>query len=147
MTTHPIIYIIIAFGGVALTLWGNNRLQKKLITIKNKEKVIDLLLDYLKDFTSLCTDYWKVERHNKDCALNVKLKYAEFNSLMVFACKKYSLSNKQNNDLFSLSLELFLKSTGGDFDSKKRNYVDIDRIHKISKLSNKMVLELLKNKI
>lgn len=110
---NPAVYLVIAFSGVIATFFANNYLQKKLITIKNKEKAIDFLLEYLKNFENRCVDYWKKDTHDEDCSLDIKIKYKQLNSFINFTYKKYSLQNKQVvNTLF---LKLFSESTGDNF--------------------------------
>lgn len=141
----PITYIIIVFIGVIATFVFNNHLQKKLLTINNKEKAIDLLIDSLKDFKEVCIDYWKETSNNNDNALNITIKYQQLNILLLFICKKYAFQNKQKID--TLFLNLYTSATGDNFDSNKKNKADIDKVNKISKLSNKLIIELLKNRI
>jgi protein tyrosine phosphatase len=136
---------VIAFSGVALTLWGNNALQKKLMTAKNKERVIDLLLNDLQDFKNLCAKYWKNSSHDANLALDIKIKYQQCGSLIFFIHEKYGLQNKHKVDLNFL--KLFVEATGDDFDSINRDCSRVDKVKHVSKLSNSITLELLRNKI
>ncbi len=141
----PYIYLVIVFLGVIATFFANNYLQKKLITINNKEKAIDFLLEYLKDFENLSIDYWKQDVHNENCSLEMKIKYNQLNSFIDFTDKKYSLQNKQIvNTLF---LKLFMESTGDNFDSKTRKKSNPNKAITISKISNNIFLKILENKI
>jgi hypothetical protein len=142
---YPLIVFAIAFLGVIATFFANNHLQKKLITIKNKEKAIDFLLEHLKDFENLCIDYWKQDVHNENCSLDITIKYKQLNSFINFTYKKYSL--KDNNIVNILFLRLFMESTGDDFESKARKNPNPKKVIKISKISNDIFLKFLENKI
>jgi hypothetical protein len=141
----PYIYLVIVFLGVIATFFANNRLQKKLITINNKEKAIDFLLEYLKDFENLCIDYWKQDVYNENCSLEIKIKYNRLNLFIKFIYKKYSLQDKQI--VSTLFLKLFMESTGDNFDSKTRKKSNLNKAIKISKISSNIFLKILKNKI
>jgi hypothetical protein len=142
---YPLIVFAIAFLGVIATFFANNHLQKKLITIKNKEKAIDFLLEHLKDFENLCIDYWKQDVHNENCSLEIKIKYNRLNLFIKFIYKKYSLQDKQI--VSTLFLKLFMESTGDDFDSKTRKKSNPNKAITISKISNNIFLKILENKI
>ena len=145
MNSSPYLYLIIVFIGVISTFFANNSLQKKLIIVKNREKAIDLLFNDLEAFKSLCIKYWNNSTHDNGCSLEIKIKYIQLRSFISFTHSKYSLQNKQLID--TNFLKLFNESTGDEFDSAKRTHPRTDKITNISKLSNTLALELLKNKI
>jgi hypothetical protein len=142
---YPLIVITIVFSGVIATFFANNYLQKKLITINNKEKAIDFLLEYLKDFENLCIDYWKQDAHNENCSLDIKIKYNQLYVFINFTYKKYSL--KDEGIVKKLFMDLFQESTGDDFESKARKNPNPKKVIKISKISNNIFLKILENKI
>ena len=141
----PVFYLVVAFVGVIATFFFNNHLQKKLITIQNKEKAVDFLLENLKSFESSCVNYWQKDTHDSTYALDIRVKYKQLSIFVNFAYQKYSLQDKQVIEF--LLLKLFKESTGDDFDSKNRTTSEPKKIIEISKISNNIVVKFLQNKI
>ncbi len=138
-------YIAIAFLSVAIAFFGNHFLQRKLIATNNKEKGIDFVVDMIKELETLYIDYWNKETHCSNTSLKIKITQTRSNEFLNFLHKKYQLENK---GIITLSLvKLITKATNEDFDSSKRTKSNLNKPIEIAKYTNKIILELLKNKI
>ncbi|MBA5249162.1 MAG: hypothetical protein FE834_06465 [Gammaproteobacteria bacterium] len=139
------VYIFIAFLSVVGVFFGNYFLQRKLIIVNNKAKGIDLVVDTIKELETLYIDYWNKETHCSNASLKIKITQTRSNEFLNFLHKKYQLENK---GIITLSLvKLIKKATNEDFDSSKRTKPNLSKSVEIAKYTNKVVLELLKNKI
>lgn len=144
--TFPHVYITTAVLAVVLTLVANYFLQTRLITINNKEKAVDFLLKILSDLESLYSEYWSNNKHDNDCSLKIRVKQTQFSDSLDFIHKKYPLKNKYP-EIDTNFLMLITKTTNEDFDSKERESSRPKKVVAMSKLSNKVAMALLKNKI
>lgn len=139
------IYFSIAIMSVLFTLLGNYFLQKRLITINNKEKGIDCVVDIIKKLEILYIEYWNKATHCHNTALNIKITQTQSSEFLNFLHEKYQLENKEVIKLFLL--KLIMKATNEDFDSLKRSKANLGKSVEIAKYTNRVILELLKNKI
>jgi len=139
------IYIFIAFSSVFLAFVGNYFLQKKLIVINNKEKGVDLVVDVIKKLETLYIEYWNKETHCSNTSFKIKITQTQSTVFLNFLHKKYQLENKEM--IMLLLRKLITEATNEDFDSSKRAKPNLDKSVEIAKYTNKVVLELLKNKI
>lgn len=142
---NSIIYLIIAFVSVLVAFSGNYFLQKKLLTIQNKEKGIDFLIKIIKQLESLYIKYWNNELHCPNTSLRIKITQTQVMDIVDFLHKKYKFENQQ---IIKLGLQrLISKSTDGEFDSLTRQEANANKSINIVKQTNNVIFELLKNKI
>ncbi len=139
------VYIFIAFASVFFAFIGNYFLQKKLIVINNKEKGIDFVVDTIKKLETLYIKYWNKETHCSDTSFRIKIMQTQFSEFLNFLHKKYQLENK--GKIVLLLQVLIVKATDEDFDSSTRSKPNPGKSIEIAKNTNKIILELLKNKI
>lgn len=134
---------IAIFSAIAV-LCGNYHLQKEILTIHNKEKMVDRLVDAVTNIGELYVQYWK-NKHNDGCSLEIRIQQTSLMELLSFSNEKYKFVNK---DKLNLQIKnLINQATGDDFDSKERTESKPDKCIKISKSIGKFIIELLHNKI
>ncbi len=139
------LYLFIIFLSVSFAFYGNYFLQKKLFLIKNKEKGIDILIEIIRQLECLYIEYWNAQKHCQQTSIKIKITQTQSLSFCDFLHKKYKLNN---NELIKLLLRLLItKSTDEDFDSLTRATANTDKSIEIAKNTNKVIIELLKDKI
>jgi hypothetical protein len=138
-------YILTTLFAVSFAFWGNFYLQKRLISIKNKEKSVDILIDMIESLKKLYFEYWNKNQHCEQTSLKIKIEQTRFMSFLDFSYKKYNLTDKhQNKSLLSI---LITKATNEDFDSKSRTAENPKKSVEASKNCNNLIQNLFKNKI
>lgn len=137
--------LLIAIISVSLMLLGNYRLQKKMLTIHNKEKAIDLLIATLNELKDLYIEYWNGATHNTACSLKIKIQQTWFLHLLIFTSKQYTGLNKKI--LESQVQSLIMQATGDKFEDTQRDKPNPDKCIKISKSINQITIKLMTNKI
>jgi hypothetical protein len=138
-------YILTTLFAVSFAFLGNFYLQKRLISIKNKEKSVDILIDMTEGLKELYFKYWDKNTHCKQTSLKIKIEQTRLMSFLDFSYKKYDLIDKQQNKL--LLSTLIVKATNDDFDSISRNTSKPEKSIESSKNCNNLIQNLFKNKI
>lgn len=137
--------LLIAIVSVVAMLYGNLRVQEKMLATHNKEKAVDLLIKTINELHNLYVKYWENNKHDASFARQIRAKQTRFSDLFYFSNEKYLLENKTE---FELCIEeLFIFATRGNFDSSARNQPEPDKCIGISKLVNKAVIMALHNKV
>lgn len=135
----------IAIVSAIMMLCSNYYLQRKILTIHNKEKMVGHLVDAVTNINKLYMQYWQNNKHDDVCSLKIRIQQTSLSSLLTFSNKKYKFVNK--DELNSHIKDLFMQATGDEFDSKERTKSNPDKCIKISKFINEVIKELMHNKI
>ncbi len=138
-------YFLVPIIAAIIIVRGNFYLQKRLLKIQNKEKALDFLISIVKELKVLYSKYWNKELHCPKTSSEIKITQTQILDVLSFLHKKHSLENKQKIEI--LLLKLIKKATNEDFDSTKRSNPNPNKSIEAGITSNKIVLELLRNKI
>jgi len=130
---------------VSVASSGNFYLQKRLISIKNKEKAINFIVDMIVDLNGLYFKYWNENIHCEQTSLKIKIEQTRLIGFLNFTYNKYNLTDKQTNT--TLLTILITEATNEDFDSKSRSEKNQKKSIEASKNCNNLIQNLFKNKI
>ena len=141
-------FTFLAVGlGALLAYLFNERLQARLLTRQNQDRLIDALLQLMQEQSEFYAAYWEKDATDQSApvpvSINLTAKQTHFSSLLDVARTQYKM---RNGDEIQKQYDNFCKLVGSPGFGTKTRKADANKSSQIHAAANSIFVLLWKNK-